>query len=107
MNRTSPLTRLLRSQTPKVKQFAGQKTLAIKSRKEAGKFEDKIIDFESGPKTLERPQLKKEQIHARLAERRRLPGRLPSDWPAFLVTIALFCGFLLDLYFGLIGLSRF
>jgi hypothetical protein len=67
----------------------------------------KIIDFKSGRKALEKASSEKEQIRAKLTERSRLPGRLPNDWPEFLVTITLFFAFLLDLYVGLTWSFRF
>ena len=70
-----------------VKEDTNRNKIGAPERRDSGEGPDeaplqKIIDFESGRKTLERPQLKKEQIHARLAERRRLPG-LASHWRSF------------------------
>jgi len=66
----------------------------------------RIINFESGRKALEKGPLKEEQSRARL-ERSPLQGRLPEDWLEFLLRIALFFALLLGLYVGLIGSWRF
>jgi hypothetical protein len=66
----------------------------------------KIIDFESGRKVLERAWLEKEQIRARLVKRSRLPGSLPDDWLEFSLTIAMFFALLLGFYAGLNGSFR-
>jgi hypothetical protein len=63
----------------------------------------KIIDFESGRKALEKARLEKEQSCARLVERSRFRGRLPDDWLEFLLTLTLFFALLLGLYVGLIA----
>jgi hypothetical protein len=67
----------------------------------------RIINFESGRKALEKGPLKEEQSRARLVERSPLQGRLPEDWLEFLLRIALFFALLLGLYVGLIGSWRF
>jgi hypothetical protein len=79
-------------------------------RPDSGKGTDemppqKIIDFESGRKTLEKAWLEKEQIRARLVE--RSPGKLADDWLEFSLTIAMFFALLLGFYVGLIGSFRF
>ena len=66
----------------------------------------KIVDFESGRKALEKGALE-EQSRARLVERIRLPGRLSGDWLEFSLTMAIFFALLLGLYVGLIGSWRF
>ena len=63
----------------------------------------RIINFESGRKALEKGPLKEEQSRARLVERSPLHGRLPEDWLEFLLRIALFFALLLGLYGALIG----
>jgi hypothetical protein len=67
----------------------------------------KIVDFESGRKALEKGALDEEQSRARLVERIRLPGRLSGDWLEFSLTMAIFFALLLGLYVGLIGSWRF
>jgi hypothetical protein len=66
----------------------------------------KVVDFESGRKALEKGHLKEEQSRARLVERIRLP-RLSGDWLEFSLTMAMFFALLLGLYVGLIGSWRF
>ena len=66
----------------------------------------KIVDFESGRKALEKGALE-EQSRARLVERIRLPARLSGDWLEFSLTMAIFFALLLGLYVGLIGSWRF
>ena len=67
----------------------------------------KIIDFESERRTLEKAWLENEQIRARLLELRGSRWRLPADWLEFLLTIAMFFALLLGFYVGLIGSFRF
>jgi hypothetical protein len=67
----------------------------------------KIVDFESGRKALEKGALDEEQSRARLVESIRLPGRLSGDWLEFSLTMAIFFALLLGLYVGLIGSWRF
>jgi hypothetical protein len=62
-----------------------------------------IINFESGRKALEKARLEEEQIRARLVGRSPSQGRLPEDWPEFLLTIVLFFALLLGLCVGLSG----
>jgi hypothetical protein len=66
----------------------------------------RIINFESGRKALEKGPLKEEQSRARRVERIRLP-RLSGDWLEFSLTMAIFFALLLGLYVGLIGSWRF
>ena len=66
----------------------------------------KIIDFESGRKALEKARLEKEQSCAKLVERIRLP-RLSSDLLEFWLTMAIFFALLLGLGVALIGSWRF
>jgi hypothetical protein len=63
----------------------------------------KIVDFESGRKALEKGALDEEQSRARLVERIRLPGGLPDDRFELLITMAMVFALLLGLYVGLIG----
>ena len=63
----------------------------------------RIINFESGRKALEKAWFEEEQSRAMLVERTRLPRRLPEDWLEFLLTMALFFAVLLGLYVGFIG----
>ena len=63
----------------------------------------KIINFESGPKALEKARLEEEQSRAMLVERNRIQERPPEDWTEFVLTIALCFALLLGLYIGLIG----
>jgi hypothetical protein len=63
----------------------------------------KIIDLDSGRKTLEKAWLESEENIGRLVEHSRLPVRLPDDWPEFLLTIAIIFALLLGLIIGLIG----
>ena len=63
----------------------------------------RIINFESGRKALEKGPLKEEQSRARLKERLCLPGGLPDHWFELLLTMAMFFALLLGLYVGLIG----
>jgi hypothetical protein len=67
----------------------------------------KIFDFQSGRKALEKGTLDEEQSRARLVERIRLLGRLSGDWLEFFLTMAIFFALLLGLYVGLIGSWRF
>ena len=62
----------------------------------------KIVDFESGRKALEKGALE-EQSRERLVERIRLPGRLSGDSLEFSLTMAIFFALQLGLYVGLIG----
>jgi hypothetical protein len=59
----------------------------------------RIINFESGRKALEKARLEE----AKLLDRSPLQGRLPKDWLEFLLRIALFFALLLGLYGALIG----
>ena len=63
----------------------------------------RIINFESGRKALEKARLEEEQSLAKLLDRSPLQGRLPKDWLEFLLRIALFFALLLGLYGALIG----
>ena len=66
----------------------------------------KIIDFESGRKALEKNGFDDEQNRVRLMERSRVPSRLPEDWPEFMLTVVLFVGLLSGLVGEVIASSR-
>jgi hypothetical protein len=67
----------------------------------------KIIDFESGRKTLEKAGSEKAETSASLAECSRSSGRLHDDWLELLLMIGMFFALFLGLYAGLIEVWRF
>ena len=73
----------------------------------SGDLTPKIIDFELGPKALEKGFSEDEQRRATLVQRIRMPGRLPDDRLELLLTMRMFFAFLLSLCVGLAGLSQF
>jgi hypothetical protein len=64
---------------------------------------NKVIDFESGRKALEKSLLEEEQSRSRLMEHIRLPGGYPTLGFELLITMAMIFALLLGLYVGLIG----